>query len=68
MGYIVNVDRPTGKATIHTDDVGNRANCRPHEKLPEDGYWTDSLDTEDAAMQAASREGLRVHWCRNCFP
>ena len=66
MGYIVNVDRPTGQATIHTDDAGNQTNCRPHEKLPEDGYWTDSLDTE---KEATSSEGLsRSIGVGNCFP
>ena len=47
MGYIVNVDRPTGKATIHTDDVGNLANCRP----PMRSHWRTATGPSPSALR-----------------
>ena len=52
MGYIVNVDRPLGRATINTDDLGNQINCHPHGKLPENASWTEPLGSEDALLDA----------------
>ena len=68
MGYFVNVDIPTGMATVHTDNPNNRASCRPQEKAPENGYWTESLGSEEEVPRAVREADLALHRCMHCMP
>ncbi len=66
MSFRVNVDYPTRRATIHT--VNDDGRCQPRRKRPQDGGWLGPFATPEAATQAASETGLRIHPCRLCNP
>lgn len=66
MGYHVNVDKPSGSATIHR--VNDDPRCQPREKDEKDGYWVEHIPTREEALQVAENSGLRVHLCGVCKP
>ena len=63
MTACVNVDYPTGMATVH------QSSC-PHiseGKKSEDGYWH-PFETSSEAMAFAESTGLKAHACPVCSP
>lgn len=73
MSYWVNVDRPTGKVTLHEVTGPHRVD-RP--KHPKDGWWGGPFPTGAGAASRAGRieknaaaygQSLRFRKCGTCF-
>ena len=62
--YWLNVDKPTGTATIHLE-TSRDPQCQPLEKPLRYGYWRRFI-TEPAAKAHASAMGMTSRFCRMC--
>ena len=64
MSYWLNVDKPTGTATLHRDD-SPLPRCQPQEKPIRYGYWRRFITTP-AAKAHSTAMGLVFALCRKC--
>ncbi len=55
MGYVVNEDKPTNSAIVHTETCEHYIERRP--KNPQDGGWLGPFETEDEAFAEAQDTG-----------
>ena len=57
MPFAVNIDRPTGKALVHSTDCGYYV--RRGTKMPADGGWEGPFRERDDAFACARDSGMR---------
>ena len=64
--FNLNVDKPTGTATLHLDKATD-PRCKPQEKPLRYGYWR-QCNTKGAAQAHSSAMGMVFRQCHICFP
>ena len=63
--YVVNVDKPTGKALIHFAFCEHY--LKRESKDPANGYWTEPIGATENAFDDARSSGMReVRWAKCC--
>ena len=64
--FDLNVDKPTGTATLHLEKAPD-LRCKRREKPLRCGYWR-QCSTKGAAQAHSSAMGMVFRQCFTCFP